>query len=160
MTGVVVQFQIIRMKLTIVIKVMKAEKKLAFDKKLCNLVDEYRQDLSSEVALLAKLGIRSFSYGLVVLFVYDNGSVFNPKVLNSTEDDLVGKFITGVSMVASLSLALYYLTLVVAPWVLINTYKNLFTVVVDTEYTFIQVEGTSQGSKKISFKSFLFSCIG
>ncbi|KVI05123.1 hypothetical protein Ccrd_016555 [Cynara cardunculus var. scolymus] len=31
---------------------------------------------SSEAALLAKLGIRPFSYSLVVLTVYDNGSVF------------------------------------------------------------------------------------
>lgn len=37
---------------------------------------------SSEAALLAKLGIRPFSYGLVVLSVYDNGSVFSPEVLD------------------------------------------------------------------------------
>ncbi|KAB1217761.1 60S acidic ribosomal protein P0 [Morella rubra] len=34
---------------------------------------------SSEAALLAKLGIRPFSYGLVVLSAYDNGSVFAPE---------------------------------------------------------------------------------
>ncbi|CAD5184144.1 unnamed protein product [Musa acuminata subsp. malaccensis] len=35
---------------------------------------------SSEAALLAKLGIRPFSYGLVILSVYDNGSVFSPEL--------------------------------------------------------------------------------
>ncbi|XP_020257020.1 60S acidic ribosomal protein P0-like [Asparagus officinalis] len=105
------------------IKVTKVEKKLAYDKKLCSLLDEYRHLIkkgdkvsSSEVAFLAKLGIRSFSYGLVVLSIYDNGSVFSPNLLNSTKDDLIGKFATGVSMVASLSLALSYPTLEVAPW--------------------------------------------
>ncbi|XP_020259256.1 60S acidic ribosomal protein P0-like [Asparagus officinalis] len=104
------------------IKVMTVEKKLAYDKKLCSLLDEYRQLIkkgdkvgSSEVALLAKLGIRYFSYGLVVLSVYDNGSVFSPNVLNSIENDLIGKFTTGVSVVASLSLALSYPTLAVVP---------------------------------------------
>jgi len=42
--------------------------------------------------LLSKLGIRPFSYGLVVLSIYDNGSVFSPEVLDLTEDDLVEKY--------------------------------------------------------------------
>ncbi|XP_020258744.1 60S acidic ribosomal protein P0-3-like [Asparagus officinalis] len=67
---------------------------------------------SSEAALLAKLGIKPFSYRLVVLSVYDNRFVFSLEVFNLTEDDLVDKFVAGVSMVASLSLALSYLTLV------------------------------------------------
>ncbi|KAF8670425.1 hypothetical protein HU200_050726 [Digitaria exilis] len=54
---------------------------------------------SSESALLAKLGIRPFSYGLQITNVYEDGSVFSP-------EDLIEKFATGVSMVASLSLAL------------------------------------------------------
>ena len=65
---------------------------------------------SSESALLSKLGIRPFSYGLVVLSVYDNGSVFSPEVLDLTEDDLIVKFLNGVSMVASFSLAISFPT--------------------------------------------------
>ena len=60
---------------------------------------------SSEAALLSKLAIRPFSYGLAVVSVYDNGSVFSPEVLDLTEDDLVVKFAEGVCMVSSLSLA-------------------------------------------------------
>ncbi|WRX34489.1 Large ribosomal subunit protein uL10-like, partial [Theobroma cacao] len=73
---------------------------------------------SSEAALLSKLGIRPFSYGLVVLSVYDSGSVFSPEVLDLTEDDLVEKFANGVSMAASLSLAISYPTLAAAPHML------------------------------------------
>lgn len=91
---------------------------------------------SSEAALLAKLGIRPFSYGLVVQTVYDNGSVFSPEVLDLTEDDLIEKFALGVSMVTSLSLAVSYPTLAAAPHMLINGYKNLLAIAVETEYSF------------------------
>ncbi|KAL8199815.1 hypothetical protein R6Q57_013383 [Mikania cordata] len=91
---------------------------------------------SSEAALLAKLGIRPFSYGLVVLTVYDNGSVFSPEVLDLTEDDLIEKFALGVSMVTSLALAIHYPTIAAAPHMLINGYKNLLAVAVETEYSF------------------------
>ncbi|KAI3956870.1 hypothetical protein MKX01_000904 [Papaver californicum] len=50
---------------------------------------------SSEAALLAKLGIRPFSYGLVVLTIYDNDSVFSTEVLDFTDEDLMGKFVAG-----------------------------------------------------------------
>ncbi|KAM7494814.1 hypothetical protein LguiB_029423 [Lonicera macranthoides] len=91
---------------------------------------------SSEAALLAKLGIRPFSYGLVVLTVYDNGSVFSPEVLDLTEDDLMVKFAMGVSMVTSLSMAISYPTLAAAPHMLINGYKNVLAVAIATEYSF------------------------
>jgi large subunit ribosomal protein LP0 len=91
---------------------------------------------SSESALLAKLGIRPFSYGLVVTNVYDGGSVFSPEVLDLTDDDLVEKFANGVSMVASLSLALSYPTLAAAPHMFINGYKNVLAVAVETDYSY------------------------
>ncbi|KAJ6817900.1 60S acidic ribosomal protein P0 [Iris pallida] len=95
---------------------------------------------SSEAALLAKLGIRPFSYGLVVTSVYDNGSVFSPEVLDLTEEDLIEKFAVGVSMVASLSLALSYPTVAAAPHMFINGYKNVLAVALATEYSFPQAE--------------------
>ncbi|KAK4489258.1 hypothetical protein RD792_005055 [Penstemon davidsonii] len=91
---------------------------------------------SSEAALLAKLGIRPFSYGLVVVSVYDNGTVFNPEVLDMTEDDLIEKFALGVSMVTSLALAISYPTVAAAPHMFINAYKNLLAVAVETDYSF------------------------
>merc|ERR1711908_172541 len=36
---------------------------------------------NSEAVLLKKLGILPFSYGLVIMAIYDNGSVFTPEVL-------------------------------------------------------------------------------
>jgi large subunit ribosomal protein LP0 len=99
---------------------------------------------SSEAALLAKLGIRPFSYGLVVLSAYDNGSVFSPEVLDLTEDDLVEKFATGVALATALSLAVSYPTLAAAPHMFINGYKNVLAVAIATEYSFPQAEKTKE----------------
>uniref|UniRef100_A0A7N0TCH4 Large ribosomal subunit protein uL10-like insertion domain-containing protein n=1 Tax=Kalanchoe fedtschenkoi TaxID=63787 RepID=A0A7N0TCH4_KALFE len=93
---------------------------------------------SSEAALLAKLGIRPFSYGLVVISVYDSGSVFSPEVLDLTEYDLIDKFAVGVSMVTAFSLAISYPTLAAAPHMFINAYKNVLAVAVETDYSFPQ----------------------
>ncbi|KZV47068.1 hypothetical protein F511_33921 [Dorcoceras hygrometricum] len=95
---------------------------------------------SSEAALLAKLGIRPFSYGLIITTVYDNGSVFSPEVLDLTEDDLIEKFALGVSMVTSLSLAISYPTLAAAPHMFINAYKNVLAIAVETDYSFPQAD--------------------
>ena len=93
---------------------------------------------SSEAALLSKLGIRPFSYGLIVQKVYDNGTVFDPEVLDLTDEDLAQKFASGLSMVASLSLALTYPTLAAAPHMFINAYKNVLAIAVATDYDFPQ----------------------
>lgn len=95
---------------------------------------------SSESALLSKLGIRPFSYGLIVHSVYDNGSVFSPDVLQLTEDDLVEKFATGLSMVTSLSVALAYPTLAAAPHMFVNAYKNVLAIALETDFSFRQAE--------------------
>ncbi|KAM5556639.1 hypothetical protein ABKV19_024162 [Rosa sericea] len=95
---------------------------------------------SSEAALLAKLGIRPFSYGLVVQMVYDNGSVFSPEVLNLTEDDLMIKFASGVSNVTALALAISYPTIAAAPHMFLNAYKNVLAIAVATEYSFPQAD--------------------
>ncbi|KAL9249547.1 Large ribosomal subunit protein uL10-like protein [Drosera capensis] len=95
---------------------------------------------SSEAALLAKLGIRPFSYGLNVINVYDSGSVFSPEVLDLTEDDLIEKFAAGVSVATALSLAISYPTLAAAPHMFINAYKNLLAIAVQTEYSFPQAD--------------------
>lgn len=95
---------------------------------------------SSEAALLSKLAIRPFSYGLVVVSVYDNGSVFSPEVLNLTDDDLVNMFAEGVSMVSSLSLAISYPTIAAAPHMFVNSYKNVVAVAVATEYSYPEAD--------------------
>lgn len=47
---------------------------------------------ASEATLLNMLKIYPFSYGLVVRQVYDNGSTYDPEILDITPDVLRAKF--------------------------------------------------------------------
>merc|ERR1711862_790205 len=92
---------------------------------------------ASQAALLQKLNIEPFSYGLILKTVYDNGSVFSAKVLDVTEDVLVAKFTDALSRVASLSLALGYPTQASIPHSIANAFKMLLAVTIGCEnYTF------------------------
>lgn len=105
---------------------------------------------SSEAALLSKLNIRPFSYGLVVVSVYDNGSVFSPEVLDLSEDDLVEKFAAGINMVAAMSLSISYPTLAAAPHMFIDAFKDVLSVAVTTDYSFPQAETVKEYLKVYS----------
>jgi len=50
----------------------------------------------SDSTLLNMLGISPFTYGLVVKKVYDSGTVFDPQILDITDDDLKARFMLGV----------------------------------------------------------------
>lgn len=95
---------------------------------------------SSESALLSKLLIKPFSYGLIVQSVYDNGSVFSPEVLELTDDDLVARFAAGLTNVVGLSMILDYPTLAAIPHMFINAYKNVLSFAIATEYSYPQAE--------------------
>lgn len=95
---------------------------------------------SSESALLSKLAIKPFSYGLIVQSVYENGCVFSPQVLDLTEDDIAVMFCNGLSMVAALAMTIDYPTIAAAPHMFINGYRNVLSVAVATEYSFSQAE--------------------
>jgi len=91
-------------------------------------------------ALLSKLGMKPFTYGPDIVVVYDNGSVFDPAVLDITEDDVCAKFMGGVSQVAAVCLAVDYPTLVSLPHTIINGYKNVLSVSLACDYTYPEAE--------------------
>jgi large subunit ribosomal protein LP0 len=67
---------------------------------------------------------------------YDDGSIFEPAVLDITEADMLAKFQAGLNNVAAVSLAAHYPTLVSIPHSFINGYKNVLSIAISTEYTF------------------------
>lgn len=95
---------------------------------------------ASQAALLAKLGIKPFTYGLEIEFVYDNGNVYNAAVLDITDDDVLGFVAQGVQKIAAISLATNVPTLASVPHSLINGYKNVMAVAIATEYTYPEIE--------------------
>ena len=91
---------------------------------------------SSEATLLNMLNISPFTYGMSVVQIYDQGNVFPPDVLDVSTEELVSRFLTGVTTVAAISLALNYPTLVSVTHSLVNAYKNLIAISLVTDYTF------------------------
>lgn len=95
---------------------------------------------SSAAVLLQKLGIKPFEYGLEIQKIYENGSVYDPAVLDLTDDDLLQSFQAGVSRVSALSLMTGYPVLSAIPHIVINAYKNLLAISIATDYDFEQAK--------------------
>lgn len=91
---------------------------------------------ASEATLLNMMGIHPFSYGLVVMQVYDSGTIFEPAVLDITSDDLRNRFLAGVRNIASLSLAINYPTMASAPHSIANGLKNLMAIAAESDVDF------------------------
>jgi len=99
---------------------------------------------ASEAALLQMLNIRPFHYGLIVNTVYDNGSVFSPEVLDITDEDVVKKFCLGVSNIAAASLAIGYPTVASVPHSIVNGFKNIAAVCLETDIDIPQIQGIKE----------------
>jgi len=95
---------------------------------------------ASQCSLLEKLGIKPFSYGLVVRVVYDNGSMYDPKVLDITDDDILNSFAAGIKNVAAVSVETGLPTVASVPYSILLGFANLLAVAVQTEYTFKEAE--------------------
>jgi large subunit ribosomal protein LP0 len=95
---------------------------------------------ASDATLLNMLHVSPFSYGLEIQQVYDSGNMFDPKILDVTDAELIAKFQQGVTNVASASLAIGYPTVASAPHSLVNGFKNLLAIAAETEITFKEAE--------------------
>jgi large subunit ribosomal protein LP0 len=85
---------------------------------------------SSEAALLSKLNIKPFSYGLAIKSIYDNGSVFGPEVLDINESVLAARFAEALQTVAAVSLAAGYPTQASIPHSIAGAFQAVVAVAV------------------------------
>jgi len=95
---------------------------------------------ASEATLLNMLNISPFTYGLAIEQVYDSGTVFEPSILDITDDDLRKRFMEGVVNLACVSLAMGYPTIVSVPHVVVNGFKNLLAVAAATDIEFKEAQ--------------------
>jgi len=105
-----------------------------------HLINEGEKCEASQCALLEKLGIKPFSYGLVVKVVYDDGAMFDPKVLDITDADIVASFSAGIKNVAAVSVETGLPTVASVPYSILLGFANLLAVAVETDYTFKEAE--------------------
>jgi large subunit ribosomal protein LP0 len=101
-----------------------------------HLIREGEKVGSSAVALLSKLNIQPFFYGMKVSTVYENGTTYDAKILDINQSDLFNKFMTGVRNVAALSMAVGIPTAAAAPHMMMNAYKKVLALSLATDYTF------------------------
>ncbi|SCU80531.1 LAMI_0B02806g1_1 [Lachancea mirantina] len=94
----------------------------------------------SEASLLNLLNISPFTFGLTIVQVYDNGQVFPVSILDITDDELVSHFVSAVSTIACVSLAVGYPTLPSVGHSVINNYKDLLAVAVAANYIYPEIE--------------------
>jgi len=115
-------------------KITRGQIEITNDVPLMKLGDKVT---ASQAALLQKLNIEPFTYGLILKSVYDNGSLFDAKVLDITDDVLLFKFGEALKQLAALSLALGYATQASVPHSVANAFKAILSVTIELEnYSF------------------------
>ena len=121
--------------LNIPTKIVKGSIEITADVKVCT---EGEKVSASAATLLGKLNIKPFAYNLGLVTVFDNGSVYDTKVLDITDEDIQEKFMMGVRNIAALSLAAGYPTMASVPHSFINGYKKVLAIALTTDYVFEQ----------------------
>ncbi|KAL1311660.1 hypothetical protein AAFC00_001767 [Neodothiora populina] len=89
---------------------------------------------ASEAVLLNLLNISPFTYGMSITQIYDQGQTFASDVLDIEESQLLKAFSSAITTIATISLATGYPTLPSVMHSVVNSYKNLISVAIETEY--------------------------
>ncbi|KAK3706320.1 ribosomal protein P0 (A0) (L10E) [Vermiconidia calcicola] len=89
---------------------------------------------ASEATLLNMLNISPFTYGMGISQIYDQGQTFESNVLDIEESQLLKAFTSAITTIASLSLAVNFPTLPSVMHNVVNSYKNMIAVALETEY--------------------------
>ncbi|MCJ1310914.1 ribosomal protein P0 (A0) (L10E) [Agyrium rufum] len=89
---------------------------------------------ASEATLLNLLNISPFSYGMSIAQVYDGGQCFAPEVLDIKEDQLFAALKSAIATITQISLAANYPTLPSIIHTLVNGYKKVLAVAIETDY--------------------------
>jgi len=92
----------------------------------------------SAAALLQKLNIKPFSYCMKVHKVYDKDAaiVYPQEVLDTKEEELLAKFMSGISLLAAASLGLGLPTKASVVHSINNAFKTLLAFGIGTDYKF------------------------
>jgi large subunit ribosomal protein LP0 len=91
---------------------------------------------TSEAFFLQMLDIKPFSYGLICNNIYEDGKVYLSKYIDIPTKEVLQKFAGGISTIAAISLAIGLPTIASVPHAILNGYKNLLAVVIETNYGF------------------------
>jgi large subunit ribosomal protein LP0 len=110
-----------------------------------HLIKAQEKVSASHVALLSKLNIQPFFYGIGVTHVYEGGTVYEASVLDLTKEDLYEKFFSGVRKIAALSLAIGYPTIASVPHTISGAFAKLVYISSSVGYDFKEAKAFLAG---------------
>ncbi|TWU76867.1 ribosomal protein P0 (A0) (L10E) [Metarhizium rileyi] len=94
----------------------------------------------SEATLLNMMNISPFTYGLGIEQVYDQGQAFPAEILDIGEEQLLGTLTKAITTIATISLAINFPTMPSVMHSVVNSYKNILAVAVETEISWPEIE--------------------
>ncbi|PHH88560.1 hypothetical protein CDD83_7366 [Cordyceps sp. RAO-2017] len=94
----------------------------------------------SEATLLNMLNISPFTYGMSIAQVYDQGQTFPAEILDIGEEQLLASLAKCITTIASISLAINFPTMPSVMHSVINSYKKVLAVAIETDYSWPEIE--------------------
>jgi len=125
-------------------KIVKGAIEMTASSKVCTKGEKIS---ASAVALLSKLNIRPFQYGITVDTVYENGSAYSVKVLDLSDADLVAMFTGSVARLAAVSFALGYINQATLPHSFGRAFKTICSLALATDYSFDELKAVKEAAK-------------
>jgi len=122
-------------------KIVKGSIEMTVASKVCTKGEKIS---ASAVALLNKLNIRPFEYGITVDTVYENGSTYSVKVLDMSDGDLVNMFTSAASRMAAVSFALGYINQVTLPHSFGRAFRMICALALQTDYDFDELKAVKE----------------
>jgi len=122
-------------------KIVKGSIEMTVASKVCTKGEKIT---ASAVALLNKLNIRPFEYGITVDTVYENGSTYSVKILEMSDNDLVNMFTNSANRMAAVSFALGYVNQVTVPHSFGRAFRMVCAIALQTDYDFDELKAVKE----------------
>jgi len=122
-------------------KIVKGSIEMTVASKVCTKGEKIS---ASAVALLNKLNIRPFEYGITVETVYENGATYSVKVLDMGDNDLVNMFTNAAGRLAAISFALGYINQVTLPHSFGRAFRSIVAIALETGYDFDELKAVKE----------------
>jgi large subunit ribosomal protein LP0 len=128
--------------LNISTKIQKGQIEITKEFRVC---EKGRKVGNSEAAILQKLNIKPFAFGMEILYVYEDGSILTPEVFNLDPNALLGKIRAAANVVTSISLAIGEPNALSIPHMIVNGFKIVAAIALETGIPLKELENLKAG---------------
>lgn len=118
-------------------KIQKGQIEISKEFKVCT---KGKKVANSEAVLLQKLNIKPFAYGMEIQYVFDDGTILTPDIFNMNPNDILDKFRSHAQKITSVSLAIGQPNALSVPHMIINSFKNIASIALESKLSFKQLE--------------------